>query len=342
MKACENPGWRLVFGLALGMSLAGCVSSSSAPVYVDVDQVIAAEQAPELKNTPPPRPKPPLAPVVVKQAGLPASRTTDRTLQRLETAKRLISENRSRSIAALSSMLKRIYLAQAEDQIAKNSKELQPGADSIIAAAYEKVRLALDSYGQERGPLLAQLNAWVGNIDLADQAIPDHADAVMKVNIPKANLVRAQIRSLDSKYNAEAAKILADAQAQIDSQIAALTLQANQTRATAQAKAQKEAESQATKTQTSLDVQVQQLVPESLPSEPAREVTVPGTRPMLQAPIDNEKPIFGSLAERRHLLDQQVDIWIRTTGHTRSTTPKGVRDATEDFLQWRSAHKVGP
>lgn len=324
----------------IAILLSGCASTQSERVYVDLNRVMASEKVQLLPSPPIPTPSRAASAVTVKQAGLPSSSITDRTRERLETAKRLIAENRGKSIAALSAMLKRIYLAKAEDQIAIQTHDIQPQQDALIAAAFADIRTAFEEYGQKRGPLLVRLNLLARNTELKDQIPP--ADPVAAARVKKANALRGEVRALDAQYNALAAKLLAEADAKIQAAIAALDEQAKQIRTQAESKAVGEAELKANQTQTTLDVQIKQLVPERLAAVPARQVVVPGSTQLPSAPTDTDKPIFGSLDEVRHMIDQEVDIWVGSIGRTRSTSPKGGRDATEEFLQWRSAHKVGP
>ncbi len=327
----------------IAILLSGCAATQPDRVYVDTDSILASERAPTLEISPLPQPKAPSPPSVVKQQGLPATTTTDRTLDRLEAARRLIEENRGRSIATLSAMLTRVYLAQATAENAKREKDVQPEHDTILQAALERLREAFEAYGQERGPYVARLNVLARNTDLEDQAVPENADPIAKANILAANKVRADIRALDARYDEKASRLLAEAQAEIEGEIATIQAEAEKTRAAAEHKALQDAESKANQTQVSLDVQVKQVVPGSLPAVPPRQVIVPGSAPMPALPKGVVQPIFGSLEERRRLLDQEIDIWVRTTGHIR-TKPgaKNSRDATAEFLQWRSAHKVGP
>jgi hypothetical protein len=331
-------------GLALlsVLIVSGCTSVRPERVYVDVTRAVFSERAPELTIKPAPQPTQSAGAVTVRQPGMTATGTSDRTLERLQEAKRLIAENRGKSISALSSMLKRVYLARANDEIASKLQQDRPEYDTILAAALERLRQTFEAYGEERGPLLAKLSVLARNTELRDQAIPEGPDLIAKQRATEANKVRGEIRELDARYTREATVLLADAEKQIDAAIAAIEEQAKNIRARAEANAIAEAETTATKTQASLDVQVRQLVPEKLASVPARQVVVPGSAPLPPPPTDKTKPIFGSLEERRRLVDQEIDIWIKTTGRLRSTTTRGVRDATEEFLQWRRAHKVGP
>jgi hypothetical protein len=326
----------------LAILISGCASSQPERVYVDLDRAVQAEQAPELQVAALPQPKAGALPVTVKQAGLPATSITDRTRERLVLAKQLVDENRGKSIASLSTMLKRVYLAQTEDEIANQNREELPQQDSIIADAFAGLRQVFEEYGTRRGPLLAPLNLLARSTSLAIHVVPANADALTKKNLTMANDLRRQILALDAQYNAQATELLAEAGEKLRVALARLDERAKQMRVAAESKAVAEAESKAAQTQTSMDVQIKQLVPESLPVVPPRQVVVPGSPTLPPPPTDTAKPIFGSLGERRHLLDQEIDIWIKSTGKTRSLTANGVRDATEGFLQWRSAHKVGP
>lgn len=257
-------------------------------------------------------------------------------------AKQLIAANRGKSIASLSSMLKQIYLAQAKDQIDRMTREQQPESDAILTAVLADLRALFERYADDRGPLLAHLSALSRSNDLSDEPVPEGADRIETSRIEQANKLRAQIRQMDSAYDQQAQVLLDAAYAKIDEEIRKLQAEADQIRAAAAAQAQAEAESKANKTQTAINVELKGLVPDVLPPVPSRRVVVPGSPSLPEAPTDKTDAIFGSLDERRRLLDHEVDIWIKTTGRQRSSSKAGARDATEDFLRWRSAHTVGP
>jgi len=326
----------------LAFLISGCATTQPERVYVDLDRVFGTERPTQTAGLTVPRPPGPAPAVIVKQPGLPATSTGDQTDERLQEAKKLIEENRNRSIATLSSMLERIYVARANDANAVREKAAQPEQSKILASAVTRLRQAFEAYARQRGPLLPRLNALAHGTDLAPVPISEGATPLATRRITEANKLRGQIRSLDAAYDADATKILSDAQKEIEDETAALGRQAEAVRAAAHAQALSEAESQATATQTSLNVQVTKLLPESLPAVASRDVTIPGSRPLAAAPESKNQPIFGSLDEHRRLIDEQIDIWVKSTGGVRSLTPRGAHDRTEEFLQWRSAHKVGP
>src|SRR5262249_32471040 len=158
--------------------------------------------------------------VIVKQTGLPATATGDKTLVRLEAARKLIAANRGKSIAALSAMLKRVYLAQAEDEIEKRSKEVQPAHQDLMAAAFGHMREELEAYGRLRGPLIAKLSVVARSTSLEPQAAPSDGDAVMLKRIADANELRSQIRALDKEYDSKADGLMAEAEKAIQAEIA--------------------------------------------------------------------------------------------------------------------------
>lgn len=330
--------------LVLAILLSGCASPQPESVYVDLDRAVLAARGPETRGTPLPQPPAPSPALTVDQPGLSAITSRDLTRDRLEAAKRLIAENRRTSIQALSAMLMRVYLAEAEDQKAVEERGSQPARAAIVDQAFADLRTLFEAYGEQRGPPLAHLNvlARTKHIDLEPQPIPETADGIRQRLIGLANDEREFIRGLDAEYDAAADALLARARKDIADALAALDAADTARRRGASAKATREAESKAAETQSQLEVQLTQLVPSTFPAIPPHRATVAGTAPLPPAPVDVSKPLFGSLEQRRHLLDQEIDIWIRTTGRRRSMQARGVRDATELFLQWRSAHQVGP
>lgn len=334
----------IIAAISIGIAamLFGCEAPASQRVFIDIDKVLAADPLPSLKVDPLPQPPPASPAVTVSQPGLPATRTTDRTIERLKVAKQIIEENRGKSIASLSSMLRRIYLAQADDRIDRMNRDQQPESDALLDESLAGIRALFERYGEERGPLLAHLGALARSTDLSVDPIPAGADEIEKSRKTRANELRVQIRRLDSAYEQQAQALLDQAYAKIQEQIKALEVQAEMIRKAAESKAVQDAESKARQTQADLSVRINDLVPDALPAVPSRKVAVPGSASLPNAPSDKTDAIFGSLEERRRLIDREVDIWVKTTGRVRSSTKDGVTDATEDFLQWRRAHTVGP
>lgn len=322
--------------------LLGCGSPQPKLVYVDLNRVLAAE--PEMKQEAITLPKPPNAkgPATLKQEGMSATTVSDRTLGRLEMAKKLIAENRQTSIESLQRLLRRIYLAKAEDEITKREKDASPSQDAFFDEAFASLRALFEAYGEERGPLLAELNIKAnGNLTLFDQPVPETIGAIDRYNLLRSNELRRQLREIAFRYETQAQVLFGEAQAKIDEEITRLRTQAAKERIEAEDRALQDAREQAKVSSAPIEVEIQSLIPPTLPAVPARQVTIPGTKQLPDAPDNKARQIFGSLEERRHILDEQVKIWVETSGMRRSLKPDGADDATEEFLRWRSAHKVG-
>lgn len=319
--------------------LVGCQGPRPAQVYVDLDRVASEETKPE--PTPPPEVALAFAARSVTLAALPATTTTDRLIERLRQAKDLIAASRHQSIESLNALLKSVYLAEAEAVIARNAHSTQPDRVGIFANALARLRAVFVDYGRERGPLLAQLSIHARTTDLAASPIPSDATAIEAYNIQQANLVRGEIRKIDARYEARADQLLAEAQKEIDAQLRVLQGQAEREREEAERRAKEEARRQLSETQLDVDNAVESLIPPSLPAVPAESVTIPAGRSLGAPPTFAPTPVFGSLEQRRRILDQQVDIWIKSTGRRRASKATGARNATDEFLQWRNARNLG-
>ena len=294
----------------LAVLLSGCASTQPVRVYVDAERVLASERPASFPAFAMPGPTGSAPAVVVQQPGLPATSAGDHTVDELETAKQLIAQNRSRSIETLSTMLERIYRERAEDENAKREKDAEPEDDAILASAVKRLKAVFEAYAAKRGPLVLRLNALAQNTGLLPVPVPADATVHAKLRLNEANGLRSQIRALDATYDTDANKILAGAQQEIETRADALRRQAEAARQEAQAKARSEAESQATATQTALNVQVTKLLPESLPAVAGRTVTIPGSPAPSTPSIPKNPPIFGSLDERRRLIDEQIVAFV--------------------------------
>lgn len=326
----------------IAILISGCASTQPERVFVDADRVLASEPVPKIERLPLPHPPPGTSTVVVKQMGLPLSTTTDRTKHRLEQAKDLIEQNRTHSIAALSSMLERVYVAQANDAALKREHAARGDQEAILTAALDRLHIIFVEYGGDRGPLLAHLNVLTGNTNLTDEEIPENADGVTRFTTTRSNAIRAKIRALDANFDAEASLLLDQATQEIQAELDQLNQRAATEVGEAKARAAKEAEANAALTKATLDVKVQGLVPEGLEAVPDRTAVVAGTAPLPLPPPHGAGPIFGSLEQRRRIVEEEIDLWIRSTGRLRATSSAGGPDVTEEFLKWKSAHKVGP
>jgi hypothetical protein len=257
-------------------------------------------------------------------------------------AKELIRENRQTSIASLQKLLRRIYLAKAEDEIQKAETGLQPAKDEFFDRAFADLRALFEAYGEERGPLLAELNIQAdGNLTLAEQPVPPNSTPLVQYHVRRSNELRVQLREIEERYQTQAQALFTEAQRRIDEEITRLQLAASKARIEAEDKALADAKAQATINSAPIEVEVQQLIPPTLPAIPAHQVTVPGTNKLPDPPVHKGKQIFGSLTSQRHVLDEQIDIWTKTSGLIRSKNPNGAIDVTEEFLRWRNEHKAG-
>lgn len=330
----------LALPLTLTLALAGCRGPRPALVYVEMDRVLAARPEPQAIPTPEPLSPAPARTVILP--ALPATTTTDRLIQRLQQAKELIAASRHQSIESLNDLLKSVYLAEAEAEIARNAHSTQPDRAGIFASALAELRTVFLDYGHERGPLLAQLSIYARNTELAPAPIPSDATPIEAYNIRQANLVREQIRKIDARYQERADHLLAEAQKEIDAQLRILQAQAERERADAERKAKEEAKRQLSETQVDVDNAVESLIPPSLPAVPAESVTIPAGPGLGATRTFAPTSLFGSLEQRRRILDQQVDLWIKSKGWRRALKPTGARNATDEFLQWRNARNLGP
>lgn len=239
-------------------------------------------------------------------------------------------------------MLSSIRKAHAAEEDEKQAKAIEAKIEARFAGMRQDLGEVFEGYAKDRGILLSNLNLLVGGTDLRRQSIPLGADPVTKWNISKANGIRAEIQKADDEFDSHADAILELARNDIEKISEEHESENRIRRAAAKANDIAEAETMAAQAQTSLEDRVQQLVPERASSVPPRQISVPASTPMSPAPSYNVAPLFGSLEEHRRLLSEQVDLWIMSTGRKRSPKSKGVRDVTDEFLKWRSAHKVGP
>ena len=102
-----------------------------------------------------------------------------------------------------------------------------------------------------------------------------------------------------------------------------------------------EASKQVRESRAGLDSQIGAGTSLHVPAASGHKVTVPGTSQPKAMPPTDVRGLMESPAERRLLIEQQVEIWLRTNGWKRAATAKAGRDGTQEFNQWRATYKAG-
>jgi hypothetical protein len=203
---------------------------------------------------------------------------------------------------------------------------------------YERARSVFELYARQIAPLRFRLTLLEGFPDRGDGGPEPDADDYPRVRrAQEAREARAQIAALDAAYRQDIARLVREAQAGIDADVAAL---------------QEELIERRDRFLRELDENARKLSREQfalLDEDPAAEqnVSIPATRgaavrlgPRPQLPsAPQPSPIPD---ERRRWLRHDLDVWLRMRGYRLAPSAvRGARDATKEFLAWRAEHRPG-
>jgi hypothetical protein len=325
------------------LGLAGCPRQANL-VFVDVQQVVLLDH----RETPAvePIPEPP-DPLPALSARLPALERrvvgTGVTQERLQEARQVIRENQRQAYQDLLRAFQRAATREGERLAAQMLLELEPIRLELREQTAERIRSAFEQYAEQKGPLLARLAALVGFPDPDPQSLRQSTEVrYFPPRHEEAREVRAQLAAVEKKYDAMVAQIMADIQAQFDVDLTRVQAQIEQMRQDLHQQAVAEATRQVQRAQEELTATLVQREIIVVPPEPARIVEIPaGQRPErvpTLAPQIEAEPGWGPA----EIVESDLEIYLAVNGYIRSTTRRGARDVTAEFIEWRRARVAGP
>ena len=318
---------------------AGCAAPPEPLVAVNL--AVLARSVKPLRAEPTPRPAPP-APLSAETKALPAlpARTipAPKGLSPAEIRAKLDAQNELARVA-LADRLVEVYAAEVKKAEYDRLREIEEARLVGAGGVASRIRARFDAYDAERRPLVARLAFLAGYPDsnsvLAPTVYP--GTKIAERRAAEAKELKARIAALDAAFDAGVQAERDAAERALAERLAALNEDLKRMRADVDARAAREAAAQLRRLNANLALQLNGG-PITLPAVPARSVRLPATAPLPGVPSIPATPPPDPLPR----LKAELRIWSGLR-RVRVVPPgPGVRDATEEFAQWRRAHRSPP
>jgi hypothetical protein len=315
--------------LALLGAIAGCSREPEA-VHIDLSRIAAERSfpAPEAKPLTPPRPMPAarrsVAPVPPQELLLGASE------ERLQAVLDAIAENRRATEATIRRRLERVYLADVARLRDQRRRALEPAHQALLDDAYLRLREVFERHAESRFRPQVELALRVG--------WPDPDPDSRQPTAPRVAELRRVLKEIDRDYRLERDALLAATLAVIDGELGAL--QAGMARLEAEALDRAGREAQERARAGEIGALAQAPVPAGLRLPALPEVT---TRvPAQGQPIGPPRIEAPDLAATdRAMLEAELRIFLAHMGYRLASGPDAGRDATQEFIRWRTEFQPG-
>ncbi len=322
----------ILFGLAI--SQIGC--QQVAPlVYVDLARV-PIEKPKGLKS--------------MELASTPASPKTKKTISVESRPERIVKADREHSAKAIrdllesesaearkviSERLKQYYQTEIDEFFDKEYANLAPAAQEAWKGYRDKVHPIFDEYAKQRGPLVVALTVLTEfpNPEQLVKVDPE-ADPAIQSRAEKIRDLQRQINLLDRKYELEIAKLDARTRTSIQDSEEAMNAKVEEKRKEINERAEREAKQQVSVRTDVLNERLVGIKSINLPARAGTSQTVE-----LGAADSGFKGVTSSSRNVVPPVDvhRQLQTWLALNGYDLADSPVGVRDATQDFVKWRTS-----
>lgn len=318
----------------------GCSAPDRELVYVDRNQALATVPVEARPTTP----------KVETPAGVPASQASvpampQRTVsignaqQRLARASQVIAKNRADALEQITRELSETY----RKEVARIARERKDAMDEDRLRGYGDVvdRLSerFERYAHERGPKIARL-ALLANFPDEDPGSKRQAPERQRIEaerLAEAKRLRSEIAALDAEYRKDASLLVASVDARYREDLVAFERELESMRIDADRRAANEAQKQL-EAEFKLSSILEGRATRRLPAEPAQSVTISGSGAFPAPPEVAQLESVGRL----QALQNELVVWAETHHYRLADAPKGARDATQEFVQWKRERTPGP
>jgi hypothetical protein len=344
----------------------GCSRAPEA-VFVDLERVVRQEQQPVAMSLPA---LPSIQPTIIlpRIASLPRTAgivILDQAGGKIDEARRLIEADRRQAIQTLTQRLRLVQTDRFDAERVKALDELEKAQVAQLQALYARLMTIFEAYAKERGPKTLRADLLqVRNPELypsrntpADFAkltgkkpISGTPVEVSPSDIPpsfteqqRADLIElaSMIKALDDQYEADANRLLDSAIAQITANERAILEEIDRQYRASLTQADRTAREtiEGRRAPTNLNLSQNRSVVVS--AVEGRSIGVAGST-LAAGAITGL--ILDPIVDAQHIrrsVEQQLEIWLKTRGLVRSRTKSSGRDATDEFIEWRTSHRLG-
>jgi hypothetical protein len=249
--------------------------------------------------------------------------------------KRLLEAESADARKTISERLKQYYQSEIDEFFDKEYENLGPEAQEAWRGYRDLVRPIFEKYAKERGPLVVALTVMTEfpNPEALVKIDPE-ADPAIQARTERIRDIQRQIALLDRNYDLEIEKLDGKTRLTIQDREQAMNDRVEAKRKEINDRAEREARQQVNVRTDVLNERLVSMVEARLrPAKGGSESVelsaaqsgvkgVPSTRRQIVPPADAHR---------------QLQMWLALNGYDLADSPVGVRDATQDFIKWRTS-----
>lgn len=327
----------IILGLCASVLLAGgCSVSKPDLIFVDLDKIEALSPAAPVGTFATQGLKG-LKASTGSLAALPEQITLTEDSRALsQEAWREVQASREKLFDDLKKKLTLTYLSEVQGLRDEKRRELAEKEVEKLEKVWDQIRAKFEALARKTGPLNYRLS-WLSGFPDPD---PNSRRRVFGNEMRQAQLeesakIRTEIRALEAAYREEVRALLATVAADNDAALAQIIEQEKLQDGDLIRQAETEARRRAAQVLSAISESA--FTPESsLPAQPAALASGVGAQPKRPQDWSSE---FRSPWPLRARLKDQAMIFVRLQGGTWSSTSKGAKDATQEFLEWRRSRQ---
>lgn len=314
--------------------LAGCAAPKAEKVWVDVSAAPKPPEQKALKATAVPAG---LSESTTRIAGVPARVVADPAGNDAIGLDQNIKFTQERAFRILIGRLRRIYEAETR----RFAREREASRMSTENASYreltEALRQVFEGYADKRSPAVARLALISGFPDRprSAESLPA-GKSLVRTQWEEAARLRTSLKVLEADFDLEIQRALTALDDLNAANRAALAVEVEEFRTRMDQLADKEAAAQVTTDLEDLDLQLAGRTDLKAPAVAAKSVRLPALAPP-PAKARVSSPTSSAMID----LEQDLRLWIALRGYERSPVKAGARDATQEFLAWRTTFPDG-
>lgn len=327
---------RISFCFLIAAALIGC-GSPPVKVYVNLDKVVASSRKPNI-TVEGLRPK--AFPKQFEISGSVAQPevvlSADQSAQISQLQKKLELEA-EQAIDATIQRIKQLQGPQVAEIESEEKEKNLPKEKLAYDDYYKKTRAIFDKYAQDRDELLIELTLLANNtdpvlIDQIDEKLPPRE----KRRQTRIKEIQQLLKAKDRGYDEEIAKLRAEYRSNMALLLDELNRSIQERRKELDQKTAELARKQVRAFSQSISGRFSSskaIVAPKLPATAGAKIPITSPKPGPSFEVISPIPALDKRTLQSHL-----DIWLKLNHYEWAPANEAVRDATEEFNQWRMNH----
>lgn len=322
----------------------GCQKPTTTAVYVNLDRLLAQGTRVAPVGVPLPTVPRPLGNVIEQVPGSGAIAIRDPSNTPRLNVREMFQQEQSKAVDTLQRRLRQYYGSEANRFRMEQALALGNLDQVAFREANDRIRVRFEAWATERAPVFAKLTLLAGFPDPNPTSQPPARapNPIQRQRLETADRLRTDLKTIDDRFSADCAKILAAmfdkssaSQADLQRRIEAFANELDR-------RAEREARAQIRNVDSQLEFRLADPTPVAFPGSPSHSVRISTDSPLDPSPVVPSEGLVEGTADHRKMLEGELRIWLALNRYRAVQSSRGVKDATQEFQLWRQQKGLGP